>query len=75
MRRQKSDNIISWKTALSHDKSSNYLSIHTSNKVDVPKVVKAIPDFVCHQPLPSPTEAKIKQGNSRIVEKRKCNIF
>jgi hypothetical protein len=44
-------------------------------KLKYRKVVKAIPEIVYNQPMPSPTESKVRQNQTKLVEKRKYNIF
>ncbi|CDW81023.1 UNKNOWN [Stylonychia lemnae] len=59
LRRQKSDNLLGLSNfknnSLNHERSQNHLSLHTSNKLEVPKVLKAMPNAAFEELLRSPS--------------------
>ena len=57
------------KASLNHEKSQNHLSLYTSNKLEVPKVLKAVPGTFCQDHMHSPITAYSSKINVETVEK------
>eukprot|EP00347_Sterkiella_histriomuscorum_P021947 403332216 len=78
LRRQRSDNLIgvqsfNKKSQLNHERSQNHLSLNTQNKLEVPKVLKALPSSGFNELLKSPNttsyQSQLKETEKNIQKK------